>query len=112
MMALPFRRSGEADRARDRLEVERRVARILAGREDALMEEMERVLLAVADGAHDLVAAAGHAPGRLRAVGLGGRDGGRGAPAARFERPRRFPREPPRAPDRAEEGGARVAGWP
>src|SRR6185503_16983988 len=103
MMTFPFRRSGEPDRARDRLEVERRVARILAGREDALVEEMERVLLAVADGAHDLVAAAGHAQGRLRAVGLGGGDRGRRLRPARFERPGRFPREPPRALDVAEE---------
>ena len=51
------------------------------------MEEVERVLLGVADRAHDLVAPAGHAQGGLAAVGLGGSDGaslwfGSGANAA------------------------------
>src|SRR6266849_54657 len=100
--------SGEPDRPRDRLEVQPRVARVEAGREDALVEEMQRVLLGVADGAHDLVPPAGHAQAGQGAVGLRGGHGGIGVGPPRFQLPRGFPREPPRALDIPKEVGTGV----
>ena len=61
----------QADRARYRLQVEPRVAEFEARRLNALVNEMERVLLAVADGAEDLMAAARDRQARLTRVGLG-----------------------------------------
>src|SRR6185295_13782677 len=100
--------SVEPDRPRDRLEMRRRVTHVEAGREDALVEEVERVLLGVADGAHDLVAPASHAEGGLAAVGLGGGHRRVGVGTTGSEFPFRLPGEPPCALDIAKEVGARV----
>src|SRR5207248_6180694 len=47
----------QADRAGDGFEMQGRVAEIEAGGVDALVQQVQRVLLAVADGAEDLVPA-------------------------------------------------------
>ncbi len=57
------------------------------------------MLLAVADGAHDLVGPAGHAQRGLAAVGLGRGHRGVGVGPAGGELPLRLPGEPPRALD-------------
>src|SRR5262249_17977335 len=68
------------DRARHRLQVKRRVAEIETRRLHALVQEVERVLLAIADGAEDLVATARHFQTRVPRVRLGQRGiGVRGA---------------------------------
>src|SRR5262245_51061230 len=101
-------RSAQAEPGRDRVEVQVRVAHVERGCADAFVEEMQRVLLAVADGAHDLMAAPGHAQARLGGVGLRGGDRAAGVRPARLDPPRGLPREPARALDVAEEIGTRV----
>src|SRR5688572_14077470 len=97
----------QTDRARHALEMQRRVAEIQARRLDALVKEVEGVLLAVADGAEDLVGAARHRQARLAAVGL--RDGAVGRGRTSFtHRPGRGVEEAARAVDVAHEVGARV----
>src|SRR5919204_5039638 len=71
-------RSSQADSARDSLQVEGGVAEIEAGRVDALVQVVQRMLLAVPDGAEDLMAAAGDREARLTGVRLRQRDLGVG----------------------------------
>src|SRR2546426_6112164 len=74
-------RARQADRAGDRLQMELPISEFEARCLNALVDEMERVLLAVADGAEDLMAAARDRQARLARVGLGeGRVGLGGQP--------------------------------
>src|SRR5580765_1015520 len=63
----------EPDRARHGLQVKLRVAEIETRRLDVFMQQVERVLLTIADGSEDLMSAARHRQARLARVGLGER---------------------------------------
>jgi len=55
-MNRPFGNSREADGLSDGLQMDSKVAPVETGGEDALVEQMQRMLFAVADGADDLMA--------------------------------------------------------
>src|SRR5262249_2661226 len=93
--------------ARHDLEMVRLVSEVEAGREDALVEEMQRMLLAEADGAQELVRLARHRLCRPARVGLRHRDVSR-ARMALVAPPRRVMGEPTRRLHVAQEIGARV----
>jgi hypothetical protein len=70
------------------------------------VEQVQRMLLIVADGAHDLVRPARHAQAGLTAIGLGGGDERSAVPV--IEPPGCLVGEPARRLHVAEEIGARV----
>src|SRR5258705_8047414 len=83
------------------------VAVVEGGGLDALVEQVERVLLAVADRAEDLMTPAGHGQARLSGVGLGDGDLALGW-LALSRLPRREIEETARGVHVAHEIGARV----
>src|SRR5215468_2106243 len=78
---MPSSVLGEPHGARHGLEMVRRVAEVEGGGHDALVKEMQRVLLAEADGAQELVRLARDGLRGAARVGLGHRDLGRSVPA-------------------------------
>src|SRR5215831_17560788 len=73
--------SAEADRLGDGLEMKRRVTPVEPGGQDALVQQMQWMLLAIADGAHDLMATSRDAEARLGAERLRRRHRARGIEA-------------------------------
>src|SRR5262249_44044124 len=71
----------EPDRARHRLQVKLRVAEVETRRLDVFVQQVERVLLAIADGPEDLMTPPRHRQTRLARVRLGQRRIGVGRPA-------------------------------